>query len=71
MQYIIWQPSTAKLQLSINKDTIDIDCFSLQKWSPMAAEINREEFLGDTLLNKIRNNEKVNYFHYGSYNYKL
>lgn len=45
-QYLIWQPSAAKLQLSINQDTIDIDCFSLQKWSPMAAEINREEFLG-------------------------
>lgn len=45
-QYLIWQPSAAKLQLSINQDTIDIDYFSLQKWSPVAAEINREEFLG-------------------------
>ena len=45
-QYLIWQPSAAKLQLSINQDTIDVDCFSLQKWSPVAAEINREEFLG-------------------------
>lgn len=45
-QYLIWQPSAAKLQLSINQDTIDIDCFSLQKWSPVATEINREEFLG-------------------------
>ena len=45
-QYLIWQPSAAKLQLSINQDPIDIDCFSLQKWSPVAAEINREEFLG-------------------------
>ena len=45
-QYLIWQPSAAKLQRSINQDTIDIDCFSLQKWSPVAAEINREEFLG-------------------------
>lgn len=45
-QYLIWQPSAAKLQLSINQDTIDIDCFSIQKWSPVAAEINREEFLG-------------------------
>lgn len=45
-QYLIWQPLAAKLQLSINQDTIDIDCFSLQKWSPVAAEINREEFLG-------------------------
>ena len=42
-QYVIWQPSAAKLQLSINQDTIDIDCFSLQKCSPMASEINREE----------------------------
>lgn len=45
-QYLIWQPSAAKLQLSINQDTIDIECFSLQKWSPVASEINREEFLG-------------------------
>ena len=28
-QYLIWQPSAAKLQLSINQDTIDIKCFSL------------------------------------------
>lgn len=45
-QYLIWQPSAAKLQLSTNQDNIDIDCLSLQKWSPVAAEINREEFLG-------------------------
>ena len=44
--FLIWQPSAAKLQLSINQDTIDIECFSLQKWSPVAIEINREEFLG-------------------------
>lgn len=61
----------SKLQIAVNKDVIDIDNFSLQEWSPMAAEIIHEEFLGDTLLNKVRNNEKVNYFHYGSYNYKL
>ena len=45
-QFLIWQPSAAKLQLSINQNTIDIECFSLQKWSPVAIEINREEFLG-------------------------
>ena len=45
-QFLIWQPLAAKLQLSINQDTIDIECFSLQKWSPVAIEINREEFLG-------------------------
>ena len=45
-QYLIWQPSAAKLQLSINQDNIEIDCFSLQKWSPVATKINRDEFLG-------------------------
>ena len=45
-QYLIWQPSAAKFQLSINQGAIDIECFSLQKWSPVAIEINREEFLG-------------------------
>ena len=25
---------------------IDNDCFSMQKWSPVSSEINREEFLG-------------------------
>lgn len=37
------QYRAAKLQLSINQDTIDTECFSLQKCSPMASEINREE----------------------------
>ncbi len=45
-QYLIWQPSAAKLQLSLYEGLIDNDCFSLQKWSPVANEINREEFLG-------------------------
>ena len=30
-QYLIWQPSAAKLQLSMNQDAIDLSCFSLQK----------------------------------------
>lgn len=45
-KYLIWQPSAAKLQVVGNDSVIDIDAFSLQKWQPMAAEINREEFLG-------------------------
>ena len=45
-QYIICSPLASKLQIAVNKDVIDIDNFSLQKWSPMASEINREEFLG-------------------------
>ena len=46
MQFIICSPMASKLQIAVNKDVIDIDNFSLQKWSPMASEINREEFLG-------------------------
>lgn len=46
VQYLIWQPSAAKLQVAESEGFIDIDALSLQKWSPMAAEINREEFLG-------------------------
>ena len=45
-QYLILPPTAAKLQVSVFDKVIDIDAFSLQKWSPMAAEINREEFLG-------------------------
>lgn len=45
-QYLIWQPTAAKLQSAINPEIINEDCFSLQKWSPMANEINRDEFLG-------------------------
>jgi len=42
-QYIICSPSASEL---LSYKTIDIDDFSLQKWSPMASEINRDEFLG-------------------------
>lgn len=45
-QYLIWQPSAAKLQVVDNENVITIDSLSLQKWSPVATEINREEFLG-------------------------
>ena len=45
-KYLIWQPTAAKLQVVATQDIVDIDSLSLQKWSPMAAEINREEFLG-------------------------
>ena len=62
-QYLIWQPSAAKLQLSINQDTIDIECFSLQKWSPMASEINREEFLGISFSHHMEILHKTKDFH--------
>ena len=45
-QYLIWQPMAAKLDIVKNEVSIATDCFSLQKWQPMASEINREEFLG-------------------------
>lgn len=45
-QYLIWQPTAAKLQPVDNEKEIAIDSLSLQKWSPTATEINREEFLG-------------------------
>jgi len=45
-QYLIWPPSAAKLQVIDNEGEIAIDSLSLQKWSPVATEINREEFLG-------------------------
>ena len=35
-QYIICSPMASKLQIAVNKDVIDIDNFSLQKWSPRA-----------------------------------
>ena len=33
------------LQITENNTVIDIDSFALQNWSPLAVEINREEFL--------------------------
>ena len=67
-QYLIWQPTAAKLQLSINQDNIEIDCFSFQKWSPVAAKINRDEFLGISfshhleILQKTKNIQEVLFY---------
>ena len=44
-QYINRPPMAVDLQIAENNTVIDIDSFALQKWSPLAAEINREEFL--------------------------
>ena len=44
-QYINRQPLAVDLQTTEDKAVIGIDSFALQKWSPLAAEINREEFL--------------------------
>lgn len=45
-QYLICSPMASKLQVAENQNVIATDTFSLQKWSPMATEINRDEFLG-------------------------
>ena len=44
-QYINRPPLAVNLQIAENETIIDIDSFALQKWSPLAVEINREEFL--------------------------
>ena len=44
-QYINRPPMAVDLQTTEDKAVIDIDSFALQKWSPLAVEINREEFL--------------------------
>lgn len=44
--YLKCSPTASELQLPVVESGIDIDGFSLQKWSPVASEINREEFLG-------------------------
>ena len=44
-QYINRQPLAVDLQITENNTVIDIDSFALQNWSPLAVEINREEFL--------------------------
>ncbi|MGM9778908.1 MAG: YhcG family protein [Prevotella sp.] len=45
-QYINRPPMAVDLPIAENNTVIDIDSFALQKWSPLAVEINREEFLG-------------------------
>ncbi len=36
----------SKMEFEDLQNQIECDMFSLAKWSPMASEINREEFLG-------------------------
>jgi len=45
-QYLNRPPSATELENVQTIDSIPHDCFSLAKWSPLATEINREEFLG-------------------------
>ena len=68
--YLKCSPMASKLQLPVTEGCIDIDGFSLQKWSPVASEINREEFLGISfshhmeILHKTKDlNEVLFYIH--------
>ncbi len=67
-QYLICSPTASKLQVSVNESKIDIDRLSLQKWSPMASEINRDEFLGISfshhmeILQKTRDIQEVLFY---------
>ena len=45
-KYLIWSPTASKLSLENLYGEIAYDGFSLEKWSPVATEINRDEFLG-------------------------
>ena len=52
-QFINRRPSAVDLQLSGDSGIIETDSFALQKWSPLAVEINREEFLGISFYHHI------------------
>ena len=44
--YLIYSPLASKMEVADLQQEIEYDRFSLAKWSPMASEINRDEFLG-------------------------
>lgn len=66
--FIICSPMASKLQLTDTEDVVSIDSLSLQKWSPMATEINREEFLGISfshhmeILHKTKNLQEILFY---------
>ncbi len=68
--YLNRSPLATDLQTISNEANIDINGLALQKWSPMASEINREEFLGISfshhmeILHKTKDlNEVLFYIH--------
>ncbi|MBR1447542.1 MAG: DUF1016 family protein [Prevotella sp.] len=66
-QYINRSPAATDLAGANAQSIIAYDCFSLAKWSPLATEINRDEFLGISfshhmeILHKTRNIQEVLY----------
>ena len=63
--YLICSPSASELELTELCTEIACDRFALEKWSPMASEINRDEFLGISfshhleILHKTKNIREV------------
>ncbi len=63
--YLICSPTASKLELSDLQAEIEYDRFALAKWSPLASEIDREEFLGISfshhmeILHKTKNIQEV------------
>ena len=63
--FLIHSPMASKMELEDLQNQIECDRFSLAKWSPMASEINREEFLGMSfshhmeILHKTKNIDEV------------
>ena len=51
------------LQIADNNTVIDIDSFAIQKWSPLAVEINREEFLSVSFSHHIEILHKIKDIH--------
>lgn len=64
-QYLIHSPLASKIDINELQSEIVCDRFSLKKWSPLASEINREEFLGISfshhmeILHKTNNIDEV------------
>ena len=63
--FLIHSPMASKMDFDDLQNEIEYDRFSLTKWSPLASEINREEFLGISfshhmeILHKTKNVEEV------------
>ena len=63
--FLIHSPLASKMDFEELQNQIECDRFSLTKWSPMASEINREEFLGLSfshhmeILHKTKNIDEV------------
>ncbi len=63
--FLICSPTASKLKIDSLHNDIEFDRFALAKWSPMASEINRDEFLGISfshhmeILHKTKNIQEV------------